>query len=343
LLTAEAFNRASADPATVELVDRALMLARRVKDPLIESAALDQLTAVQLARGEVRSAAASALRRTELLAPMPVTATVGLEFLDTFVMAADTAVAAGDLLGARTLAESLRDLPFNREEGHLGTARLLVVTVLAGDWAEAVGLAERYREGWERAGRPRAGNLSRGAYAAATVYGLRGEDGSRALWLSIVDALMTPGRSLAEFHFGEFFDALLLLHRGLSQQAVQVLGTAPEELNEWFSGLWRPWYAALWAEAAVISGHEDAAARVCRARRMTTDNPIAAAIVDRAAVLAEAAGDPDGLTAAATALEVAGCRYQWARTLVLMGGEQRVRGEEILETMGATPMVWPSE
>ena len=110
---------------------------------------------------------------------------------------------------------ALRDLPFHREEGHLATARLLVVSALAGDWAEALGLAERYREGWERAGRPRAGNLSRAAYAAATVHGLRGDDDARAAWLDIVDALATPGRPLSQIHFGEFFDALLLLHRGL--------------------------------------------------------------------------------------------------------------------------------
>jgi hypothetical protein len=91
------------------------------------------------------------LRRTELLAPMPVTALAGLEFFDGLVMAADCAVAAGDLPAARSLAERLRDLPFYREEGHLATARLLLVTVLAGDWSEALGLAERFLEGWERA------------------------------------------------------------------------------------------------------------------------------------------------------------------------------------------------
>ena len=45
--------------------------------------------------------------------------------------------------------------------------------------------------------------------------------------------------------------------------------------------MWRPWYAALWAEAAVLSGHEDAADRIRRARVATADNPIATAIVDR--------------------------------------------------------------
>jgi predicted ATPase/DNA-binding CsgD family transcriptional regulator len=346
LLTAEAFNGAIADPAIVELVEHALTLARDIDDPLIESAALDQLTIVQLARGEVRAAAASALRRTELLAPMPVTAMAAFEFFDGFVMATECAVGTGDLLGARKLAEHLRDLPFYREEGHLATARLLVVTVLAGDWTEAVALAERFREGWERAGQPQAGNLSRGAFAAATVHGLRGHDDARAAWLDIVGALETPGRSLSDIHVGEFFDALLLLHRGLPQRAVQVLDTPPEEFKEWYNGMWRPWYAALWAEAAVLSGHPDAAARVDRARLMAADNPIATAIVDRAAALsgrAGQAGDRDGLTAAATALQDAGCHYQFARTLVFLGGEQRARGDSMLATMGATPMVWPRE
>jgi hypothetical protein len=168
------------------------MLARRIGDPLIESAALDRLTAVQLARGEVRAAATSALRRTELLAPMRVTAASAFEFFDGFVTASECAVAAGDLPVARRMAERLRDLPFYREEGHLATARLLLVTALAGDWDETITLAQRFREGWERAGRPRASNLRSGAYAAATVHGLRGDD-ARALWLDIVDALGTPG------------------------------------------------------------------------------------------------------------------------------------------------------
>jgi hypothetical protein len=258
-------------------------------------------------------------------------------------MATECAVAAGDLPAARRLAERLRDLPFYREEGHLATARLLVVTVLAGDWHEAVGLAERYREGWERAGRPRTGNLRRGAYAAATLHGLRGDDDARAAWLEIVGALTSPGRRLADLHFGEFFDALLLLHRGLPQQAAQVLDTPPEQFQEWDTGLWRSWYAALWAEAAALSGHEDATARIQRARLATAGNTIATAIVDRAAALDGRDGGRDGLTAAAAALEDAGCRYQWARTLVFIGGEQRARGESVLATMGATPMVWPPE
>ena len=59
----------------------------------------------------------------------------------------------------------------------------------------------------------------------------------------------------------------------------------------------------------------------------TADNPIATAIVDRAAALTTPGGDRDELIVAAAALHEAGCRYQWARTLVLLGGADRVRGE----------------
>ena len=277
LLTAEAFNGDDTDPVTAGLAERGIALARRAGDPLTESAALDELTSVQLACGDLRGALASAVRRIAILAPVRPTALSGLEHSDAMYMAAECATAAGDLGTARDLAERVRDLPFYRGEGHLATSRLIVVTALAGDWDEVLTLAGRFREGWERAGRPRAGNLTRGAYAAATVFGLRGDDAARSAWLDIVDALATPGRPLAELHFGEFFDGLLLLHQGHAEAAVQVLGTPPEQFRTWFSGMWRPWCAALWAEAAVIAGHPDTTARIRRARLATLDNPVAAA------------------------------------------------------------------
>jgi predicted ATPase/DNA-binding CsgD family transcriptional regulator len=338
LLIAEAYTGDDIDPVTAELAERAITMARRAGDPLAETVALDELTAVQLARGELRAALASALRRTEILGTLPVTALSGLEHSDSLQMAAECATATGDLRTARQLAERVRDLPFHREEGHLATARLIVVATLAGDWDEVLVLAGQFREGWERAGRPRAGNLTRSAYAAATVYGLRGDDDARAAWLEVVDALATPGRTLSTMHFNEFFDALLLLHRGQGEAAMRLLLAPPEELRTWVSGMWRPWYAALWAEAAVVTGHPDAAGRIRRARLATWDNPVAAAIVERAAALA---GDRAGLAPAAAALSAAGCRYQWARTLVTIGGAERARGEAELAAMGATVMAWP--
>jgi hypothetical protein len=55
-----------------------------------------------------------------------------------------------------------------------------------------------------------------------------------------------------------------------------------------------------------------------------------------------AAGDTAGLAAAAAALEPTGCRYQWARTLVMAGGEHRAAGEAALERMGAVAMRIPA-
>ena len=74
---------------------------------------------------------------------------------------------------------------------------------------------------------------------------------------------------------------------------------------------------------------------------MSTDNPVATAIIDRAAALGVEGGDRDGLVVAAAALEAAGCRYQWARTLILLGGSDREHGEDLLAAMGAARMVWP--
>jgi len=293
---------------------------------------------IQLSRGEILAAAASALRRTELIAPLRQRAhTCGLEMMDASVMAAETALAAGDLAAARKLAEDIRDVPFYREEGHLATARLLVVTALAGDWDETAAFGERFREGWDRAGRPQAGNLSRGPYAAATVCGLRGDDAGRAEWLTVVDALVTPGRPISDSHFGEFFDALVLLHRGRLEEAVTLLATPPEEFRAWHNGLWRPWYAALWAEAAMMAGHP-AADLIRRARRCAAGNPIALAIVERSAALGRA--NRERVLAEAERLSAGGCRYQWARTLVLAGGPERARGEDALAAMGATPMAY---
>jgi hypothetical protein len=340
LLIAAAYADADDDPTVAELAEQAIALARQTGDELAESAALDALTSTQLARGELRAALASALRRVAILDPLPVTATSGLEVFDSLYMAAECATAVGDLPAARILAERIRHLPFHREEGHLATARLIVVTALAGDWDETLGLAGQFWEGWERAGRPRAGNLTRAAYAAATVHGLRGDDDARAAWLDVADALATPGQPMSAIHFNEFFDALLLLHRGQAEAALGLLETPPEQFRTWFSGMWGPWYAALWAEAAVVAGQPDGGDRLRRARLATADNPVAVAIVRRAEALA---GDPAGLAPAAAALKAAGCRYQWARTLVAMGGDHRARGEAALAAMGATVTVWPPE
>jgi predicted ATPase/DNA-binding CsgD family transcriptional regulator len=342
ILIAEAHNADEGEAIAQTLVDRALELSRAVDDPLAESAALDELTSIQLAHGDVRAALESSVRRTELLAPLPVTVESAMEFFDAFSMASECAVAAGDLEAARRLGEGLCELPFYREEDHLATSRLIVVDLLSGAWDEAVELSARFLAAWERAGRPAAGNLSRASYAAATVHALRGDDVAREAWMGVVATLNTSGRPVRGVHFGEFFDALVLLHRGQARDAVNLLAAPPEAFRNHYNGVWRAWYASAWAEAAVLAGHPDADDRVDRARGLTLGNPVAYAIVMRASALAAGAANGRGdLVTAAAALLPLGSRYQWARTLVMLGGADRERGEQELAAIGATPMAWP--
>src|SRR5205807_80998 len=85
VIVAEGFNGRELDLVSAELAEHGIALARLAGDPLAESAALDLLTGTQLARGDIRAAAASALRRTELLAPLRRRAIAcGLELFDAY-------------------------------------------------------------------------------------------------------------------------------------------------------------------------------------------------------------------------------------------------------------------
>jgi hypothetical protein len=266
-----------------------------------------------------------------------MTAAAGLEFADAFNMAADCAMAVGDLRGARRFAERVQHLPFQREEVHLATSRLILVMTVAGDWDEALALAERFSDGFERAGRPLAGILTRGAWAAATICGFRGDEDARAAWLAVVHAVNEPVRTPAKITAGEVLDGMLFLHQGRFEDALRRLSIPPEHQGGWHEGMWRPWHSAVWAEAAVLAGLDDAPERIRRARAVTAGNPIAEGLVLRAEALH--AKDDDGLVAAARLLEGTGCRYEWARTLALTTGPERARGEAALAAMGTTPPV----
>ena len=334
VLVAEAFRAGGADPATAALARQAHELARRAGDPLAESAALDALTLVQLTQADVGAAVASTRRRLELLGPVRMTAASGMELGDAYSMAVDCAIGAGDLDAARELARRSERLPFHREEAHLTTARLLLVAALAGDLGDAVDLGERYLEGWERAGRPRASSLARGAYAMATVHGLRGDAEERRRWLDVAADVTTRGRETSQLAFARVLDGTLLLHRGLPGQARELLASARERRVDWHEGLWRMWYLPLWAESAVLAGTADAADLVAEAAAATSGSAVGRALTGRAAALL--AGDDAGLRDAARALAAAGCRYQWARTLSLLPDPDRREGTDALTRLGAT-------
>ena len=322
--------------ANLALIERTLQMVREVGEPLIECGLLDELMTIQLVTGDIGAAMASTVRRVELLDHLPERAESGLEFSDGFGMATDTAVAAGQLVVARRYAERVRDLSFYREEGHLASGRLLVVTTLAGGLQETEGLATRFRNGWLLAGRPYDGDLNRGAYAAASAYGLIGDDDARAEWLAIVAEMLTEVQAVNDHRCYETFDGLVLLHRGEVDHALERLSVSqPEQLDSWRDGLWRPWHAALWAEASVLHGLPDAAERVTRAAAVTGGNAVATAMVARADALLRR--DRPAMLEALPVLEQSGCHYQWARTQLLAGGPSRAAGEQALITMGAAP------
>lgn len=338
ITTAQAFDLPHTDPQTLALAQGAVASAREIGDPLLESGALDALSAVHLANGDVPAAVAAVTNRLDLLSRVRPAPHNGMEISDGFSMASEIALAAGDFAAARRYADTLVKLPFYSEEGHLAASRRMKVDALAGDLTRVLADAEKFRASWERAGRPVAGNLSGGAYAVAMVHGLRGDDEARADWRDLVIALGGEPDRLdgCGSGYAPTFDAVVSLHRGEPDAAMDRLEDDPASFATWHAGEWRTWYAALYAEATVLAGDSRARDRIAHVRPIAEANPTVALLVDRAEALAD--GDRDRLVALADRLADTGCRYQWARTLVLAGGEAAERGRAEMAALGAAPM-----
>jgi hypothetical protein len=149
------------------------------------------------------------------------------------------------------------------------------------------------------------------------VHGMRGDDERRAAWVRLTINLGVDPEQLTGCLLGwpPVFDGLLALHRNDPAAAVRLLAAdidTPELFQQIGAGPWRPWYAALWAEAAVLDHRDDAAARVERSRHAARDNPIAAAMVERAAAVATR--NRATVAHLATTFAQLGCPYQQART-----------------------------
>lgn len=315
---------------TLAAASRAVELARRADDPLTTSAALDALAGAQSWAGDSFAAAATARSRVELLSPAPVTPATTLELTDALVSGIDTSLGVGDLARARRWARQLADLPLLAEVGHYATSWLLMVDALAGDVESVLAVSGRFLEAWERTGRVPAPRLGAAAAAVAMVHGLRGDETARAHWLAIGDRLgATPERTAG---YGAVYDAILHLHRGQAEAALDRVAAEPEQVWKWITWIWLHWYVALRAEAATLTGNPDARRRIAAARTVVAGNPVAGAQLERAEALLD--GDRDRMLAAAAAFDAAGCRYQWARTLILIGGEHAATGASALADIG---------
>lgn len=168
------------------------------------------------------------------------------------------------------------------------------------------------------------------------IYGLRGDHARHTEWLAIIGQLGVPPER--RFGYGPTFDAITLLHRGQAPLALERLGTQTSEPNKRL-GIWLHWHLALRAEAAVLAGHSDASYHLAAARPIVAGNPIATAILDRAAALLD--DDHGRLPAIAAAFETADCPYQRARTLILAGGDTASTGHAALVDLGLIPAAAP--
>jgi predicted ATPase/DNA-binding CsgD family transcriptional regulator len=336
ILTALTFEANDDHAALAETAERAVAEAQALGDPLLRSSALDALTAHHLAAGNVEAAVDAVTNRIAVLSRVRPTALSAFEIADGYNMATEVSLTVGDFSAARGYANVLTQLPFHSVEGHLATSRRMRVEVLAGNFDRVLDDARRFRDGWEQAGRPVSPALASGAFAASLVHGLRGDDTTRAEWVNIAVAMGLDHKKLVSCSTGYIptFDAIVALHRGDPDEAVARLEDDPHELRRWYTGEWRPWYAALHAEAAVLAGHPEARLRVERSRRLCAPNPTTATMVERAAALLD--GDRDRLVPLAATLAGTGCVYQQARTLVLAGGEAEKRGRRLMADLGAT-------
>ncbi|MEV1002019.1 LuxR C-terminal-related transcriptional regulator [Nonomuraea sp. NPDC050202] len=321
-------------PETIARAERAVELTHRTGDPLAESTALDVLTGALSWAGDTYAAAATTRRRITLLTSAPDTPATTHELIEALGEAAEAGLGTGDLPAARRWARQLAEHPLLVEVGHRATNWLLVADALAGNVDEVLAGSVRFLDAWHRAGSPAQSYLGRAMAAVAMVHGLRDDHDGRREWREALDRLgPLPGHA---YGYGAIFDAMLLLHRGQAAEALERMAPEPRQVWKWVTWIWHHWYVALRTEAAVLAGSPGARDCLAEARTIVAGNPVAGAIVERAAALLD--GDEQALLATAGAFEAAGCRYQSARTMVLAGGDHTGRGAAVLADLGLAPM-----
>ncbi|MEV0096527.1 LuxR C-terminal-related transcriptional regulator [Streptomyces sp. NPDC050738] len=316
---------------TLGYAERALDLARRTGDPVAESAALDAVSGARCWVGDPFGASAAARQRMDILPSAPRTPAASHERMDALSMAAGNALGVGDLPQARRWAGQLADHPLLVEVGHHAMQWLLVTDAFAGRGDDVRAGGERFLDAWKHSGRQRLTSLGPAAASVAMIHGLRGDQDARTQWLTVVDEVVGDAGEYRH-GYGVVFDAMVLLHHGDPEAALARVAPEPGEVWRWVSWVWLHWYAALRAEASVLTGHPDARDRVEAARELVAGNPVATAQLARAQGLLT--GDVTQQLAAAAAFDAAGCPYQSARTLLLAGDGHTAAGTAALAGLG---------
>jgi hypothetical protein len=205
----------------------------------------------------------------------------------------------------------------------LSVRRDLYIDLSKLDYADVGGMSFAGSGSASRSRTTPAPRLHRGGGGSGRPTRRRGDDDRRAAWVRLTMDIGADTEQLTGFRLGwpPVFDGLLALHRNDAAAAMRRLSADIEVLGLFHhvgAGGWRPWYAALWAEAAVLDHHPTAAARVEQSRHAARDNPIATAMVERAAVITT--GDRETLARLAITFARLGCPYQQARTARMAAG-----------------------
>jgi predicted ATPase/DNA-binding CsgD family transcriptional regulator len=321
IAVATAFCVPDGDARFDELVVRGIALARAAQTPLVESVALDQRCGAHLARAELRLASEKTAMREDILNRLGLDASTAYHFNDYLLMASEIHLTEGRLHEAAEDADRLGALACYRDYPHPALARRVKVDAMSGDFEDAVERGERFLAAWERAGRPISGTLGVTAYAVAMVHGILGDEARRARWIDLTRTLTSEAVPLETCPWAQAFDAMLFLDQARPERALARLSSELDDGSRWSSSvmrMWRPWYAAFWAEAAVLGGHPQAASRLEHAADATRENEVATTIVRRAADLLE--GRRARLRVHAQTFARLGCDYQRRRSETMVSG-----------------------
>jgi predicted ATPase/DNA-binding CsgD family transcriptional regulator len=303
-----------------ERAEHALMLARRLGDPVLVSNALDAVTDIVSSEGRFKEALRLTAERVALLDQFPRhDPRVGFEAEDVFHMATQTALAAGDLHAALAVARTSVDDAINQGLPYLAANHLVMPLVLQGAFDEALVQATMMRDGWVRAGSPAAGFMAPSFFAAALVYGLRGDAAGYTRWWNLATEVAGPKMN----PFSTFAGLRVALHTGVADTH-DLPPTSVEQCHE-------PYAFAMSIEAAVVAGSADAQDRLDGALSVAHENDFVAAQLRRAA--GRLHGDLVAFEDAIAGWDAIGARFERACTLLLLPahGDEGVSELEALD------------
>ncbi|MFI5733956.1 ATP-binding protein [Kribbella sp. NPDC051587] len=276
------------DPG-LELSRSAVEAARRTGDPALVLGALDAMGTALANAGRLRQAHRLSDERLRLAAgASPHDPAIAAELVDLLHVASTSAIAAGDLPAAASIAV---------QDGSVAThpaiiaPRLIRLYGLSGRFDEALEQADVFWDGWVYAttggGESELSSLrgdwpSSAAAIVAMVHGLRGDGPAYEEWrlrarrIAHVD---NPADSLALAAPAAFVDARIAVHTGRHDDARVVVDAALESFPEKW---WLPYAHAAGAELAVVAGLPDAAEYLTAAEPAAAENDWAAACLTRA-------------------------------------------------------------